>query len=163
MWYVAGGALSPRHDRPAAGGFSPRHFTLTLAGGFFSVPLSADRSAPPLTATLPYGARTFLPVKGRSPDALGRSRLYHADVDGAVWAAVRRTDLRIYLVACTATRKGKRVACITEPFTAGSFSITARAAASSAAFKITMPKVVSSLVWVRPARTTTPSSPSFFR
>ncbi len=64
----------------------------------------------------------------------------------------------IYLVACTATRKGKRVACITEPFTAGSFSITARAAASSAAFKITMPKVVSSLVWVRPARTTTPSS-----
>jgi hypothetical protein len=29
-------------------------------GGLFSVPLSADRSAPPLTATLPYGARTFL-------------------------------------------------------------------------------------------------------
>ncbi len=29
-------------------------------GGIFSVPLSADRSAPPLTATLPYSARTFL-------------------------------------------------------------------------------------------------------
>jgi hypothetical protein len=26
----------------------------------FSVPLSADHSAPPLTAILPYGARTFL-------------------------------------------------------------------------------------------------------
>src|SRR5260370_2168918 len=106
MWYVAGGALSPRHDRPAAGGFSPRHFTLTLAGGIFSVPLSADHSAPPLTATLPYGARTFLPVKGRSPDSLRRSRLYHVDVGGAVWAAVRRTDLRIS--TCLAARRPGR-------------------------------------------------------
>jgi len=40
-------------------------FTLTLSGGVFSVPLSASRPAPPLTAILPYGARTFLfPFKG---------------------------------------------------------------------------------------------------
>jgi len=42
----------------------PHRFTLaaTLAsrGGFFSVALSADHSAPPLTATLPCGVRTFL-------------------------------------------------------------------------------------------------------
>jgi hypothetical protein len=42
----------------------PHHFTLapSLAarGGVFSVALSADRSAPPLTATLPCGVRTFL-------------------------------------------------------------------------------------------------------
>jgi hypothetical protein len=32
------------------------------AGGLISVALSPSRDAPPLTATLPYGVRTFLPT-----------------------------------------------------------------------------------------------------
>jgi len=55
--------------------FHPYPFT----GGMFSVPLSADHSAPPLTATLPCGARTFLfPASGkRSPGSLRQIEFYH--------------------------------------------------------------------------------------
>ena len=45
----------------------PHHFTLAPGpwsrGGLFSVALSADRSAPPLAATLPFGVRTFLATR----------------------------------------------------------------------------------------------------
>src|SRR5271156_3318886 len=65
IWSCSGWGLACARDRSLAGGLLPHHFTLTLSGGVFSVPLSADRSAPPLAAILPYGARTFLfPVKG---------------------------------------------------------------------------------------------------
>src|SRR5260370_22557359 len=65
IWSCSGWGLACAHDHSRAGGLLPHHFTLTLSGGVFSVPLSANRSAPPLTAILPYGARTFLfPLKG---------------------------------------------------------------------------------------------------
>ena len=43
-----------------------------MMGGVFSVVLSPDHSGPPLTATLSYGVRTFLPL----PEAAG-DRLIH--------------------------------------------------------------------------------------
>ncbi len=61
IWSCSGWGLACARDHSRAGGLLPRHFTLTLTGGLFSVPLSAGRPAPPLAATLPYGARTFLP------------------------------------------------------------------------------------------------------
>jgi hypothetical protein len=73
IWSCSGWGLACARDHSRAGGLLPRLFTLTLAGGIFSVPLSADRSAPSLAATLPYGARTFLPVKrGDRPTHSGR-------------------------------------------------------------------------------------------
>src|SRR5580698_5277684 len=71
IWSCSGWGLACVLDYSRTGGLLPRHFTLTLAGGLFSVPLSADRSAPPLTAILPYGARTFLPIKGDRPTHSG--------------------------------------------------------------------------------------------
>ena len=67
IWSCSEWGLACARDHSRAGGLLPRLFTLTLAGGMFSVPLSADRSAPPLAATLPYGARTFLPLRGDRP------------------------------------------------------------------------------------------------
>ena len=67
IWSCSGWGLACACNYLHAGGPLPRLFTLTLTGGMFSVPLSADHSAPPLTATLPYGARTFLPVQGGRP------------------------------------------------------------------------------------------------
>src|ERR1700693_4162523 len=65
IWSCSGWGLACAHDYSRAGGLLPHHFTLTLSGGVFSVPLSASRPAPSLTAILPYGARTFLfPFKG---------------------------------------------------------------------------------------------------
>jgi hypothetical protein len=76
IWPCSGWGLACARGHPRAGGLLPRLFTLTLAGGIFSVPLSADRSAPPLTATLPCGARTFLPAEAeRSPGALTASTI----------------------------------------------------------------------------------------
>ena len=40
------------------------------AGGMFSVVLSPDHSGPPLTATLSYGVRTFLPPLEAESDRL---------------------------------------------------------------------------------------------
>src|SRR5271168_816931 len=75
IWSCSGWGLACARDHSRAGGLLPRRFTLTLSGGLISVPLSADRSAPPLTATLPYGARTFLfPCGKRSPDSLRRDQ-----------------------------------------------------------------------------------------
>ena len=62
LFGLAPGGVWHARDHSRAGGLLPRHFTrATLAGGVFSVPLSAGRPAPSLAATLPYGARTFLP------------------------------------------------------------------------------------------------------
>ena len=63
IWPCTGWGLACARGHPLAGGLLPHHFTLTLSGGLFSVPLSADHSAPSLTAILPYGARTFLSAK----------------------------------------------------------------------------------------------------
>ena len=60
IWSCSRWGLACARDHSRAGGLLPHHFTLTLSGGLFSVPLSADRSAPSLAATLPCGARTFL-------------------------------------------------------------------------------------------------------
>src|SRR5208282_2043226 len=67
IWSCSGWGLACARDHSRAGGLLPRHFTLALAGGLFSVPLSANRFAPPLAATLPCGARTFLPLRGDRP------------------------------------------------------------------------------------------------
>src|SRR5262249_12337874 len=61
IWSCSGWGLACARDHSRAGGLLLHHFTLALTGGLFSVPLSADRSALPLAAILPYGARTFLP------------------------------------------------------------------------------------------------------
>jgi len=72
--------LACAHDHSRAGGLLPHHFTLTLSGGVFSVPLSADRSAPPLAAILPCGARTFLfPSKG-SANIDAHTQIFHPEV-----------------------------------------------------------------------------------
>src|SRR5262249_23366054 len=67
-------------------------------GGLFSVPLSADRSAPPLTATLPCGARTFLFHDGS--DRPTHSGPYN--ISSAASARIRtrpaRTSLNVYLI-----------------------------------------------------------------
>src|SRR6266851_4175180 len=81
IWSCSGWGLACAHDHSRAGGLLPHHFTLTLSGGVFSVPLSASRPAPPLTAILPYGARTFrFPFGKRSPDSLRRGRFYQQRV-----------------------------------------------------------------------------------
>jgi len=60
IWSCSGWGWHARTITRAPVGSYPTHFTLTLSGGVFSVPLSANRFAPPLAAILPYGARTFL-------------------------------------------------------------------------------------------------------
>src|SRR5579885_3235480 len=77
IWSCSGWGLTCARDHSRAGGLLPHLFTLTLAGGLFSVPLSADRSALPLAATLPCGARTFLPsIWGGRPARSGSFQLY---------------------------------------------------------------------------------------
>src|SRR5262249_56425269 len=79
IWSCSGWGLACARDHSRAGGLLPHRFTLTLSGGLFSVPLSADCPAPPLTATLPLWSPDF-PLSLRKSDRLahsGEHRYYH--------------------------------------------------------------------------------------
>ncbi len=71
------GFTKPR-SHPRAGELLPHRFTVSCSCErvvFFSVALSADRSAPPLTANLPYEVPTFLSGLPPSDHALNFSLL----------------------------------------------------------------------------------------
>lgn len=61
-----GGVCRASLVSPGSGELLPHRFALTddanAVGGLISVALSPSRDAPPLTATLPCGVRTFLPT-----------------------------------------------------------------------------------------------------
>ena len=75
VWPCSGWGLPCLRCRHRSGELLPRHFTLALAGGMFSVALSPGRPESPLATILPCGVRTFLsrPFPRRESNRLARS------------------------------------------------------------------------------------------